>query len=300
MKLNMLVPNTKGKKLIFPGRSFLQPSPRKLPTTNKAFKNLCDFFQDEDLAFGGSEPWLSLAKDAIHQLRSGVRPTSPNQNLEALRWVLLARSWKAAWEGTPKVLTRSKREVAKLTAWWVSIGGPAFAVRTLVGSWQVELGYTGEISLRDAPYSSDIRRPLHYLERLLPGMSALLALRLLFASLSDEAYAEGVNTVRELLDGLPTHLQAALIFLVPTEEDLALRLLDQLEQEEGENWPDWIFLIAWSLSNPDAFERIEARSCDNMACDASIGFACQERAPDRLGAARRKGMVYWKYATEEG
>jgi len=300
----MLIPTSKGKKLIYPGRGFLTPASRKkLPSQKKLFTDLSAAYAEvpahRHAELSGAPDDVAAGTRARDRLLSGQPSGLSTDPLEgALLWWLLSPTWEDAFAGTPKVLTASKRLAGKIASSWVAAGGPAAAVDALVASWSLSIGYGGEIARLETPTGHGLSSFFHYEGRPFPTFAALQALRLLFATIDEGGYAGAVDAVRAAWPTLQPAARAALVFLVPTEEELALELVDHMESEPGGEWPRWAPLVSWSLTRPDAFERLEARSHGIWGADASMGFACLERAPEVLGEARRRVMLRHKYAIE--
>lgn len=287
----MYTPNSHGKKLLYPGRGIRMPRPKRLPKSAKLHAELCAVWGTTALELTGAAADVALASTVQQRLREDTPPTDANPEAEAWFWWLLHHTWRSIYCCDKKMLNASRRHATRIVDLWAGLGGCAFATRAVVRTWDLELR-EGVLHRRRSAFATDLQETalFFYSARPRPGFSLLQALRLRLAMTDEEDYAATVAFVRASLSDLPAHLRAALVFLVPTEQDLAHALLEEMEASEG-GWPNWGALVAWSLTGREAFERLAARTPKSIfAGNAAFGFAFLEQAPELLPRAIRQHM----------
>ncbi len=290
--------NTKGKAYAYPGRGILTAAPAKLPKAAKAFADLSAVRHEHSpqrRPFEGDPALTESAEEIDRRLAAGDAPSAFTEDDAGVLWWLLSPTWHQGWNGTPAVLTLGKRVGEKLATFFVAQGGIAFALRALHATWCV--APWGDGPRRQSPHSSDIDLSFWYLERQFAGFSAVRTLRERLATAPDAEYAEAARAARSLWPTLPLHLRAAMVFMLPTERDLAEQALADAEATgpycyernpvnlgvgDADSWPACVALLAWSLSDRALFARTLARSL--RIGSYAWAAACLTLHPDLLPA----------------
>jgi len=128
----------------------------------------------------------------------------------------------------------------KVVRYWLACGG-AEAVQALVSAWSYSFDGAALKTVRTASPFDQFKHDCN-------SYRGLVELRLLLARADEDVYAAAVAEAREVWPSLKSpSLKTALVFLLPTEQDLAAEVAASMK---GTSLTPWSNLIAQSLADP--------------------------------------------------
>jgi len=241
----MLLWHPNALKNVYPGRGLTVPipgGPKKPPTRTKLWGDLLRAVNQKMTGFRAPadkkrqlSAWLVTGKEGAEQ--------PFNADMAGLTFALTTRQ-RNYWT------TETHPGTIKVVRFWVAAGG-AEAVQSLIAAW----GYYfhGE-ALGDVPSDGHFSS-FKYDGNAFRGLSEL---RLQLARADEAVYAAAVAELRAQWPGLTSlPLKTALVYILPTEQDLAAEIAAAMKNTSRDNWNK---VLSHTLAAPEVVLGLMARA----------------------------------------